>query len=330
MRNVIVGLIIGLAVGIGSAWLLFRHPAEKEAEKKAEKKEEARVQHGTNGETFLKLDKETQERCGLKVAVLETVETVPQIKAFGRVLDPSILATQLVDLNSAKAALEASRKEYERLKKLHDENQNVSTRSLELAEAAVKRDELLVNAAQAKLRLAWGKPISERKDLPEFLDSLVSLRSALARIDLPMGQGVTNLPSAARIAPINADQSFTEAKFLGLATSADPQVQGQGFLFLTETNSLFPGTAVLAYVAFPGTTKKGLLVARSALVRYEGQVFVFVQKTDDKFEREEVKLDFPLKDGWLVTSEVSAGDKVVVTGAQQLLSEELKSRTAEE
>ena len=62
MRNVVLGLIIGLAVGIGGAWLLLRHPAEKEGEKKEEKKEEARVQHGTNGETFLKLDKEAQER----------------------------------------------------------------------------------------------------------------------------------------------------------------------------------------------------------------------------------------------------------------------------
>ena len=330
MRNIILGVIIGLAVGVAGAWLLFRHPAEKEGEKKEEKKEEARVQHGTNGETFLKIDKETQERCGLKVAAAEAAETSPQLRAFGRVLDPSLLATQLVDVNSAKATLDASRKEYERVKTLHGQGQNVSTRSVELAEAAVKRDDILVQAAQAKLRLTWGKSIAERKDLPEFLDSLVSLRSALARIDVPMGQAVTNLPSGARIAPVNAPQNFAEGKFLGLATSADPQVQGQGFLFLTETNSFFPGTAVVGYLAFPGTPKKGVLVPSSALVRYEGQLFVFVQKGDDKFEREEVKLDLPLKDGWLVAGEVSAGDKLVVTGAQQLLSEELKSRTAEE
>ena len=68
----------------------------------------------------------------------------------------------------------------------------------------------------------------------------------------------------------------------------------------------------------------------AALVRHEGQVFVYLQKADEKFEREEVKLDLPLKDGWLVRGEISAGDKVVVTGAQQLLSEELKSRSGEE
>jgi len=223
VRNIILGVVIGLAVGVAGAWLLFRHPAEKEAEKKEGKKEESRVQRGTNGETFLKLDKETQERSGLKVATLEAVETMPQVKAFGRILDPLLLATQLVDINSAKATLDASRKEYERLKTLHTQNQNDSTRSLELAEAAVKRDEILVDAAQAKLRLAWGKAISERKDLAEFLDSLVSLRSALVRIDLPMGQGVTNLPSAARIARMTADATRTEPQIRALARSAGAQ-----------------------------------------------------------------------------------------------------------
>jgi len=128
----------------------------------------------------------------------------------------------------------------------------------------------------------------------------------------------------------NAEDNLAEGKFLGLATSADPQVQGQGFIFLTETNSFFPGTALMAYLAFPGSPKKGVLMPSSALVRYEGQVFVYLQKADDKFEREEVKLDLPLKNGWLVAGDLSPGDKIVVTGAQQLLSEELKSRSGEE
>jgi hypothetical protein len=71
-------------------------------------------------------------------------------------------------------------------------------------------------------------------------------------------------------------------------------------------------------------------VPNSALVRYEGEVFIYLQKAEDKFQREEVKLDMPQKDGWAITGDVSAGDKVVIVGAQQLLSEELKSRSAEE
>ena len=86
----------------------------------------------------------------------------------------------------------------------------------------------------------------------------------------------------------------------------------------------------MGYLAVGGEPKKGVLVPASALVRHEGQTFVYLQKGDDKFEREEVKLDVPLKGGWLVTSDLSAGEKIVVTGAQQLLSEELKARGGEE
>jgi multidrug efflux pump subunit AcrA (membrane-fusion protein) len=152
----------------------------------------------------------------------------------------------------------------------------------------------------------------------------------LVRVDLPMGEALTAMPGGARIAPIAAAQNLVDAKFLGMATSADPQVQGQGFLFLAETNSLLPGAAVTAYLTVGGKPKSGVVVPGSALVRFEGEVFIYVQKAEDKFEREEVKLDVPLKNGWLVTSELTPGEKIVVTGAQQLLSEELKSRSSEE
>lgn len=331
MRNIILGIIVGLLLGGLGAWTYLKHHhEEKEPEKKEEKKEESRVQHGTNGETFLKLDKETQQRCGLKIAAVESVEAKPEIKAFGRVLDPTPLATELIDINAAKAALDASRKEYDRLKVLHDQNQNISTRLLETSEAAVKRDALLVDAAQAKLRLSWGRAIAEQKDLTNLVDSLVSYRAALVRIDVPIGQGLATVPSEARIAPAASEGNLISAKFLSPATSTDPQVQGQGFFFLVETNPPLPGAALSAWLTVDGKPKTGVLIPGSALIRFEGEIFVYRQKAEDQFEREEVKLEMPLKDGWLVTDDVAAGDKLVVTGAQQLLSEELKSRGGEE
>src|ERR1043165_2716076 len=236
MKNTIFGIIVGLAIGIGGAWMLLRHHEEKEEKKAEEKKEESVVQHGNNGEVFLKLNKEAQVHSVIKVSPLEAIETKQEIRAYGRVLDPSLLATQLVDIGTTRATVEASRKEFERLKALNAQNQNVSARSLEAAEAAVKRDDILLEAAQAKLRLTWGEGLAGRKDLSEFVESLVSLRAALVRIDLPIGEGINGTPSGARVGPMNADTNLVEAKFLGVATSADPQMQGQGFLFGVATS----------------------------------------------------------------------------------------------
>ena len=72
-----------------------------------------------------------------------------------------------------------------------------------------------------------------------------------------------------------------------------------------------------------GEKEKGVIVPRDALVRHEGRAFVYVQTTDETFQRFEVGLRHPLATGWF-TDELKPGVKVVISGAQQLLSEELK------
>src|SRR4029453_10123084 len=85
----------------------------------------------TNGQSFVKLDKEYQEHAGVRLAPLEAVLRKPEVKDYGRVLDPAPLAAQVANLATARAALEASTREYQRLKILHAQDQNVSTRALE-------------------------------------------------------------------------------------------------------------------------------------------------------------------------------------------------------
>jgi hypothetical protein len=80
---------------------------------------------------------------------------------------------------------------------------------------------------------------------------------------------------------------------------------------------------VVGWLRVPGAARRGVVVPRSALVHHEGEVFVYVERAPDRFERRRVVLEGPEGDGWFVSSGVAAGDRVVVTGAQQLLSSEL-------
>jgi hypothetical protein len=97
-----------------------------------------------------------------------------------------------------------------------------------------------------------------------------------------------------------------------------------------RNSTVIPGATVTGYLKIPGSPKQGLSVPNTALIRHEGEVFVYVQTSDDTFQREEVKLDTPLPNGWLISADLKPGQKIVITGAQQLLSEELKSRGGEE
>jgi hypothetical protein len=322
MKKLLFGIIVGLVAGGTGVWL-YLHFHHEEAKKEEEKKEEPHVQRDENDKVFLKLDAEAQAHADLKMAVLEAAELKPELKAFGRVIDPASLATALHDIASARAQIEASSKEAARLKTLFAQNQNASARALETAEATLKRDELLSQAAELRLVTTWGKAIANHPDLATLVQALVSQEAALVRVEVPASEKLEGTPTAARLALLSAPHAPAPAEFIGAALTADPQTLGRGFFLLAKEKAL-PGNApAITWLTLPGEPQKGVVVPREAIVRHEGEAFVYVQTTDETFERFEIALQHPLPAGWF-SDELKPGVKVVINGAQQLLSEELK------
>jgi hypothetical protein len=240
------------------------------------------------------------------------------------VLDPAPLAALSAELASAEAALVASQKEFDRLRTL-SEQQNASDRVLQSAEAAARRDKITVESVRLRLVTGWGKEIAERADLADFIRSLAALESSVVRIDLPAGEMAGKPPANARIAAFGG-KAAVPAQLLGPAPNADPQMQGEGFLFLTKSGSvrLVPGLAVGGYLELQREPLTGFTVPDSAVVRQGGSGWIYVQTGAETFTRRKIPLDHPREDGWFVTQGVTAGDRVVVGGAQELLSEEEK------
>lgn len=324
MKKIISGTVVGLAAGGLVTWNVMRpHPPGGEPEHK----EESRAQRGTNGEMVLKLDRDAQERAGLQVEPLAAARLSPEVKGYGRVLDPAPLAALVAEFLPAHVAAQASQQEFERTKTLHAQN-NASTRALQLAEAAARRDQLLLESVRTRFVLSWGRAVAEQNDLPSFVRSLTTLENTLVRIDLPAGEALKSAPTGARLVLISAEESPMEAQFLGPAPSVDPQTQGQGFLFLVKASQQKPaaGAGVTGYLKIAGEPQSGVTVPRPAVIRADGKTWIYVQTADDAFRRKEIVLDRPLENGWFVASGVAAEDKVVIVGAPQLLSEELKSR----
>ena len=330
MTRIILGALAGLIVGAAVTWTLLKRGEHKEKEKTAagEHGAESRVLH-TNDQTFVKLDKEAQEKAGLQLAPVEAATLPAEIEASGRVLDPAPLAALLVESATARTMLEASRKELERLKILA-QDQNTSARALDAAAAAVQRDQIAVDAAGLKLVTGWGRAIAGQQDLSAFVAPLAAQEAALIRLDVPLGEALKDPPTGVRIAALTTPESPADAQFLGAAPSADPQTQGQGFLCLVKASAFVPGAAVTGWLVLPGQPAQGVLVPRAALVRHEGEAFVYVQTADQLFLRKEVELHHPTAKGWFIDEGLKPGDKVVIVGAQQLLSEELKGEGGEE
>jgi len=331
MKKLLFGFIIGLLSGGVAAWLLLKHgeSREPEKEKTGEPKEASRIIH-TNDSVLIRLGKKEQEQIGLQLTELREETVRSEIKAYGHVLDPLPLGALVIEISTAQANLETSRKEFERLKGLHELGQNVSTRALESAEAAWKRDQIALESAHLRLTTGWGKKITELPNLGDFVHSLAQIETALVRLDLPLGEAFEKPPMTGRVAPLADEANPVPVEFFGPVFAADQQSQGRGFLFFVNSNALPPGTAVIGWLTVPDEPAKGLVVPRLALVRHEGETFVFREASPDLFERKAIKQRQPLTNGWFIQSELKAGEKIVTKGAQELLSEELKGQMTEE
>lgn len=174
----------------------------------------------------MKLDHDAQEKAGLKIEPLSATPLPSEAKAWGRVLDPTPLVAQLAEIDAARIALEASRKEHDRVKILVAQ-ENAPARVLEAAAVALGKDSIALEAAQQKLQLAWGKEIAV--DAPALARSLIAREAALVRVDVPAGEGLKAAPTGARVALFGAEDQPAEAEYLAIAPAADPLTQGQGF-----------------------------------------------------------------------------------------------------
>jgi hypothetical protein len=241
------------------------------------------------------------------------------------VLDISPLASLVSELATAQAANQASQAELERLKTLAAQS-NASERALQAAQATASHDRAQMESVRSRLMASWGSAIGGRSDLTSLTESLISQQTVLVEVDLPAGQTVKGQPIGARLSALDQETEPIAAEFVGPAAVVDPQTQGRGFLFQVKPNSshLVPGQSLTARLDMPGEPRAGVTVPRLAVVRFKGAAWVYRQAGDDSFQRLEVSLEAPLKDGWFVSQGLQPQDKVVVTGAQQLLSEELK------
>jgi len=299
--------------------------SEQPAAKPAEKTEESRVQKGTNGEVTITLDAKTQELMGLRTEPLAAAQLKPEAKAYGRVLDPSPMASLVADLTAAKAATDASQAELNRSKTLAAQN-NASERALQAAQATATRDQAQFEATKLRLVGAWGSAIANRDNLPDLLKSLGSLEAALVQVSVPATDSLNSIPTGAQLLTLSESNAPIPATIVGPAPAVDPQTQGRGFLLLVSPNPahLAPGAAVTALLSLPGEPQSGVIVPRDAIVRYNGAKWAYVQIADDKFQRVELELERPISSGLFLRKGLKPEQKVVTVGAQELLSEEIK------
>ncbi len=282
------------------------------------------------------------------------------------VIEPRLTPMEQLDLASRRlevgalvqeteAELEAARASYEGKLVLSANGKMVSDRELEEAAARVESNEAKLAAAQCTLELLedQGKnPAGGLGSLPvtverggqvveapvrpgEIVDSgqvllrVASFERLIARVELPLGETWDAMAGAQpRIGVIGVARPVVAAKLVGRAARVGADTRGETWLLAVrnEQGTLRPGTPVVAHLPQAGEPLHGVLIPERAIVRYGGLTWVFVRTDKATYERRDVPLHSPTPDGWFVTEGVTPGEMIVVTGAQALLSEQLKEQ----
>jgi hypothetical protein len=290
----------------------------------------AQVSRDATGNVFVTIKPAAQKEIGLATSKLEPVTRPVEVEAYGYILDPGPLSKLNSDLIRAQAALDSSQAQYLRSKRLYGERQNVSLRDLQSAQASYLADQSRLNALQQQLRDEWGGEIArmdpaQRSDL---INTLVDRRQAIGRVTVPAGKVLDDSPAHASIVVLGQEQHPIAARSVYFAPAVDPKMQGQSFILRMDADGfpIRPGAAISAALPLSNGTERGVTVPRSAVVRYAGKEWVYEALTSEKFTRKEIVPAQILPDGYFVTQDLPPEARVVITGAQSLLSEEQKQQ----
>ncbi len=288
-----------------------------------------------NGPTVITLDPKTQSRAGIIVAALKTMTSRERITAPAVVLSAQELISRRNNyvsaearLEKARASVDVSQPEFDRLKALYGDNQNASQKALQSAQGALRSNQADVQASEqdlvlqkAALRQDWGEAIAKWvTDDPALLNRVFDQRDLLVQVTVPPGTPTTAPASIALEIP---QSGYTQAKLISPFPRVDPRIQGVSFLYVTPNHpGLAPGLNLVAHLA-AGRLMHGVLVPQQAIVWWQGQAWAYKQPAPGRFVRQEVETSTQVADGFFVSGGILPGDRVVVSGAQMLLSEEL-------
>ena len=301
-------LLAGLLLAAGAAGTLPATSAEESSENEPA--------------APLVLTASQRDAVGIRIDHPLPLKSAPQIDAFGTVLDPAALVTELGRLESTRVAATAAGAEAARLARLYHDDAQASLKAWQAAQAQAVEAGSLANAAAASFRLEWG-PLAQWSAARR--EALVAALGAgtrmLLRADVP-GHHVSGAVGGRAL--LDVDGVNVDAEVLGTLPRAGALSQSTGWLLETGAApaGLGPGARVAVRLQAPAIA--GLVVPAASLIYAEDGTYVYrqlgaAQSGPFHYESVAVKPLLRVGDAWLVQG-LTPGDRVVVQGVGVLWS----------
>lgn len=287
----------------------------------------------TDAGVVVALDEATRRRLGVRLELPKPATLPARVAAPGEVL----VLDDLVDAQSrilvagaharaARADLGFARAAWARTRRLYRQAQNASAealqearRRLDAARAALDVARSEQAAARRAARQRFGPVLAgwlEEEKSP--LGDLLSGRTVLVRASLPAATAAA--PSGAAADVELPDGRVLAGHLVSEAPRVEPRFQGRAFLYRVPGARGVPaGTSVTVHVPV-GPPRQGVVLPRSAVVFDQGRAFVWVLRPEGLVRRG-VSTEAPVPGGFFVSTGLARDARIVVQGAQLLLSE---------
>ena len=300
------------------------------------------------GATVVTLSKDGQKQSDIQTVSLAGSQHQKTLNTLGNVISIDTLIelrtrylNAKANANIARASLANSQQDYQRMQTLNKDEKNVSDQAMLAAQAAFKADQAKVQAAETEannlndtMRQTWGETLAnEASKAPASpsLQSLLQHKEVLLLITLPVDSNV-NTGETISVVPTGAQTKSINAKLVAASPQTDSTIQGRTYYFRAPAENLRAGMRVSVEMNAASTDRKtmtkdsnGVTVPASAVVWYAGKPWVYKKESEESFIRLPISTDNEINGVWFNLSEqLTAGDKLVVNGAQLLLSEEFK------
>jgi hypothetical protein len=303
----------GLAAGLLWLYLERREEAGREAEREAPIVAPSRVRMEDDGPVVV-IDSAEARRLGLKTAVVATAAGAPPLRLPAQVVEePERVAALRAPLAGRLSVPPGGRWPAigQRLEAGTEVGRVSDARPLALP----------LGGTVTRVGARPGEIVAAGQLLLEVVDRS---RPAVRVVwDPAAGEPAERLV----LEPPGAGRRIA-ARLIGSASEADALTRRPVYLYRAERPwpGATPGTPVAALVPSGASATRGAMVPDAAVVQWDGLTWAYRRHGPGTYERVAVPTDRPVAGGWIAARGLAAGDTVVVTGAQELLSEEFRAR----
>lgn len=330
------------------SWALIYYSRDElgtQAEKHEEQIKAVSTARVDGGRPVVRISAQSQNAAGVVVQALKSAQREAAVEIYGFVANLQPLAewrgrylAAIAESKAARATLAAAESEYRRMETLFRDDRNVSEQAMKAAQARY-RSELARQAAADQvaasirdaIRGTWGETVTGWATNPDSptIQSLLQQKTFLVQLVFPYEMPRATVRGKVVIAPTLARENLHPASFVADSPQIDPAFPGETYFYLVNGGGFRAGMRVAARIRMGGAPVSGVIVPSPAVVWHSGKAWAYVKDDEQTFARFEVSTADEMEGGWFNAAGFDlpgfdSGDEVVVSGAQLLLSEELK------